>query len=152
MNGKTKDSFPQTAPDISQLGSKINSPLFDQLRTVLEEGYRVSPRIEYSRCSMEPGWNIKYKKSGRALCTIYPRAGFFTCMISIGKREETACQLLLPTLTPSVQQLYQASTPMKMGRWLMIDVTDEQILEDVKKCLSCEPTDLGKKQSKIKRK
>ena len=61
MNGKTKDSFPQTAPDISQLGSRINSPLFDQLRTVLEEGYRVSPRIEYSRCSMEPGWNIKYK-------------------------------------------------------------------------------------------
>lgn len=55
MNGKTKDSFPQTAPDISQLGSRINSPLFDQLRTVLEEGYRVSPRIEYSRCSMEPG-------------------------------------------------------------------------------------------------
>ena len=46
MNGKTKDSFPQTAPDISQLGSRINSPLFDQLRTVLEEGYRVSPRIE----------------------------------------------------------------------------------------------------------
>lgn len=41
---------------------------------------------------------------------------------------------------------------MKMGRWLMIDVTDEQILEDVKNCLSCEPTDLGKKQSKIKRK
>lgn len=76
MNGKTKDSFPQTAPDISQLGSRINAPLFDQLRTVLEEGYRVSPRIEYSRCSMEPGWNIKYKKSGRALCTIYPRAGF----------------------------------------------------------------------------
>lgn len=37
---------------------------------------------------------------------------------------------------------------MKMGRWLMIDVTDEQILEDVKNCLSCEPTDLGKKQSK----
>lgn len=55
MNGKTKDSFPQTAPDISQLGRRINSPLFDQLRTVLEEGYRVSPRIEYSRCSMEPG-------------------------------------------------------------------------------------------------
>ena len=54
--------------------------------------------------------------------------------------------------TPSVQQLYQASAPMKMGRWLMIDVTDEQILEDVKNCLSCEPTDLGKKQSKIKRK
>lgn len=24
---------------------------------------------------------------------------------------------------------------MKMGRWLMIDVTDEQILEDVKKLL-----------------
>lgn len=42
---------------------------------------------------------------------------------------------LLPTLTPSVQQLYQASAPMKMGRWLMIDVTDEQILEDVKKLL-----------------
>ena len=24
---------------------------------------------------------------------------------------------------------------MKMGRWLMLDVTDEQILEDVKKLL-----------------
>ena len=106
MNGKTAAQFRkrhghQPAWQQNQLF------LFDQLRTVLEEGYRVSPRIEYSRCSMEPGWNIKYKKSGRALCTIYPRAGFFTCMISIGKREEAACQLLLPTLTPSVQQLHR---------------------------------------------
>ena len=36
------------------------------------------------------------------------------------------------TICPAADQ---ASTPMKMGRWLMIDVTDEQILEDVKKLL-----------------
>ncbi len=34
----------------------------------------------YSRCSMGDGywmgWNIKFQKSGKSLCTVYPKQGF----------------------------------------------------------------------------
>ncbi|WP_423245054.1 DUF3788 family protein [Heliorestis acidaminivorans] len=26
--------------------------------------------MTYSKCSAQPGWNVKYKKSGKSLCTL----------------------------------------------------------------------------------
>jgi len=93
---------------------------------------RTVPRIEYSRCGMAPGWNVKYKKGGRALCTLYPAAGSFTCLVCIGQREAMAAEALLPLCSPPVRQLYHTASPLNGSRWLMIPVTDEAVLTDVK--------------------
>lgn len=81
------------------------------------------------------GWNVKYRARGRALCTIYPDTGTFTCMISIGQKEAPAMELALPGLTAYVREVYQNSRPSRMGRWLMIRVSGPEILEDVKTLL-----------------
>ena len=81
------------------------------------------------------GWNVKYKKSGRSLCTLYPEKGTFSVLVVIGERERPEMELLLPTFSEYLQELYR-KTQVSMGqRWLMIDVTDEEILEDVKRCI-----------------
>ncbi|KAB2952754.1 DUF3788 family protein [Heliorestis acidaminivorans] len=36
----------------------------------MEEAYQAKPHITYSKCSAQPGWNVKYKKSGKSLCTL----------------------------------------------------------------------------------
>lgn len=82
----------------------------------------VSPAVEYSGCSLAPGWNVKYRARGRALCTIYPDTGTFTCMISIGQKEAPAMELALPGLTAYVREVSQNSRPSE-GRWLMIRVS-----------------------------
>lgn len=77
-------------PSPDDIAEFVDNPLWKALCSWLESGYRTVPRIEYSRCGMAPGWNVKYKKGGRALCTLYPAAGSFTCLVCIGQREAMA--------------------------------------------------------------
>jgi len=66
------------------IGSEI-SLLFSDLDDLLRERYKVKPKYAYSSCAMDNniwrGWNIKYQKSGKSLCTIYPQQGYFLVLI-----------------------------------------------------------------------
>ena len=54
-----------------------------------------------SACSWEQGWNVKFKKAGKTLCTLYPRELFFTVMVVVGKREPFFKQIIaVSTCTP----------------------------------------------------
>ena len=46
--------------------------------------------------------------------------------------EAPRAELLLPTCTQQVRELYQQVTPLCGARWLMIRITDAQVLADVK--------------------
>lgn len=85
------------------------APLWMELQAYLEKELHAASRVEYSRCGMEPGWNVKFKQGGRSLCTVYMRRGYVTAMVSIGAREENAaswsCWLarLIPERSASIQ-------------------------------------------------
>jgi hypothetical protein len=80
---------------------------------------------------MQKGWNVKYKKGGRPLCTLYPMAGHFLALVVIGQREELNMPDMLPNLNEETQALYRR-TPVSMGsRWLMLRVVDEAALHDL---------------------
>ena len=70
-------------PSMEDVADYVGNPLWDAFIRFVDEAYGAQPRIEYSRCGAAPGWNVKYKARGRALCTVYPRDGFFICMVSI---------------------------------------------------------------------
>lgn len=123
-------------PSAEEICAYVNNPLWMQLCNYVEENYQVKPVYEYSRCSMQQGWNVKYKKAGRTLCTLYPMEGFFIVLIVIGERERMEIELELPFFTDYLVQLYH-NTKCGMGqKWLMIHVTDDLILEDVKHCIA----------------
>ena len=66
------------------VGTEI-SVLFTDLDNHLREDYKIKPKLAYSSCAMDNniwrGWNIKYRKSGKSLCTIYPQQGYFLVLI-----------------------------------------------------------------------
>ena len=127
------EQYPKTMmPNLQEVSCFVSNPLWEELCTHLESCYGVLPKTEHSICSGAPGWNIKYKKSGRALCTLYPADGFFTCLVSVGSREAMEAELLLSACTEYVRNLYWNTKPFNGGRWLMICVTSAEILEDVK--------------------
>ena len=74
-----------TQPTESELREFMNTPLFDGLNGYLRETYKVNPKYAYSSCAMDKniwrGWNIKYQKRGKSLCTIYPQEGYFMALI-----------------------------------------------------------------------
>jgi AraC family transcriptional regulator len=80
---------------------------------------------------MQKGWNVKYKKGGRALCTLYPMAGHFLALVVIGQREEQSMPDVLPELKEETQALYHRTPSLMGGRWLMLNIADDAALQDL---------------------
>lgn len=112
-------------PDIQELQDYIGNPLFPHLYELLNEEYRALCRIEYSKDSWLRGWNIKFRKSGKSLCVIYPKKSYFTVLVVIGKKEKERTELLLPTLSDEMQRIYHSTKEGLGQRWLMIDLHNE---------------------------
>ena len=93
-------------PTLEEIAQYIQNPVFMQLCSEIQNTYQCSEQIEFSSCSLEKGWNIKFKKAGKTLCTIYPRELYFTVMIVIGKKEKEPVEAILPECTPALQELY----------------------------------------------
>ncbi|MEA4869389.1 MAG: DUF3788 domain-containing protein [Christensenella sp.] len=123
-------------PTIADIACFIGSPLWNGLCHWAEERYAVEPRVEYSTCSGAPGWNVKYKKGGRALCTLYPDEGSFTALVTIGGKEAPEAEMLLPTCSDYLRELYARTREFNGARWLMIRVSDPAVLADVKTLIS----------------
>lgn len=117
-------------PSLEDVSKYINSGLWDDLASFLEGTCKTQPKFSYSKESH--AWNLKYRKSGKSLCTLYPMDGFFIALVVIGNKETPETELVLPACTEYVQNLYRNTRFMLGGRWLMIHVTDTAILVDVK--------------------
>lgn len=112
-------------PNLQEISEYINNSAFKQFCLEIKTKYKCNEKIEYSSCSYEKGWNIKFKKSGKTLCTIYPRKNYFTVMVVIGKKEKEQTQYILHELSHSIQEIYQNTKEGNNQKWLMIDLKDD---------------------------
>ncbi|MDL2318300.1 DUF3788 domain-containing protein [Eubacteriales bacterium OttesenSCG-928-A19] len=122
-------------PTMEQMNEYVQNPLWNELHGYLQSTYDTKPKQAFSACSGQPGWNVKYQRGAKSLCTLYPMEGFFITLIVVGVKERGEVELLLPGFTEHVQDLYAHAGSLMGARWLMINVTDEAILEDVKRLI-----------------
>ncbi len=119
-------------PELEDIAEYIRNPLFMQFCTQIRQQYQCREKIEYSSCSWEKGWNVKFKKSGKTLCTIYPREGFFTVLAVVGAKEKDAVEALLPDCSAQLQEIYARTKEGNGQRWMMIDLEDSgPVYDDV---------------------
>lgn len=126
---------PNTPPTLENISKYINNELWQDLNLLLQITYQIQPKLAYSRCSMQSGWNVKYQKSGKSLCTLYPMEGYFIALVVIGNKEMEEAEMLMPLCSKYIQTLYQETPFSAGGRWLMVSVTDHHILNDVIKLI-----------------
>lgn len=75
----------ENQPTEAEIKDFVGTALFSDLDNHLRDNYKVKPKLAYSGCAMDNnvwrGWNIKYQKSGKSLCTIYPQQGYFLVLV-----------------------------------------------------------------------
>ena len=120
-----------TPPTWEQITEYIGSPLWADFNERIQSAYQVEPCMEHSRCSMQAGWNIKYKKGGKSLCTLYPMQGYFIALVVVGSRELTEAEFLMPQCSDYVQTVFKNTKIGNGQKWLMLDVRDRGIMDDV---------------------
>lgn len=107
-----------------------------EMISFVEGDFKAKPQIAYSVCSGKPGWNVKYKKSGKALCTLYPEREGFVTLVVLGQGDRAAFDLNRGDYCSYITELYDKATLFNGTKWLMISVTDESIFGDVKKLIN----------------
>jgi len=126
----------ENEPSEEQMRAFVGSELWDELGGYLREKYGVKPKLTYSSCAMDggfwKGWHVKYKKGGRALCTLYPKEGVFFALVVVGEREAAEAEAMMSVCDKYTRELYGKTEACMGGKWLVMEVKNEKILRDVK--------------------
>lgn len=125
-------------PTFEDITGYMNMParkLWLELNSFIQEKYAASPKLTYSKCSAKPGWNIKYQKSGKSLCTLYPEKDGFVVLIVITLDMLPVVEAMGDELSTEVLHIAKTASPFNGTKWLMITVLDEKILSDVKQLM-----------------
>ena len=115
-------------PSLEEISDYVGNPVFMQLCLEIRSTYSCVEKIEYSSCSLEKGWNVKFKKAGKALCTIYPKERYFTVMVVVGQKQKAFVEAMLPECTLQLREIYDNTREWNGQRWLMLDIEDKDSL------------------------
>jgi hypothetical protein len=102
----------------------------------IENTYHVKPQMSYSVCAGKPGWNVKYKKSGRSICTLYPEPDSFVALVVLTALDIERFEMVKPCYSEELNRLFDETKLFNNTIWLMIRVDSDQVLQDVKRLLA----------------
>ncbi|MHA2362693.1 MAG: DUF3788 domain-containing protein [Candidatus Hodarchaeales archaeon] len=123
-----KEQEPTKQEILETIGQK--SSLWLDLRKYLEENYDFLPeKIFYGK---KYGWTIRYRKSGKTLCSLFPEKDSYTVLITLGKKEVEKTNEIIETLNPEVKTLFKETKQLRDGRWLWISVRKSSDIKSIK--------------------
>ena len=121
-----------------ELSGYIEEPALSwwiDLNSFLQNQYKAKPKMSYSKCTMQRGWNVKYQKSGKSLCTLYPENESFIVLIVIKLDLVPIIEALEDKFEPEVMNVVRSARPFNGTKWLMIKVESEAVLKNVRELL-----------------
>lgn len=125
-------------PTYDEINNYVNVSaqfLWDDINSFIQEKYKASPKITYSKCSAKPGWNVKYQKSGKSLCTLYPEKEGFVALVVISPDMVPVIEAMAREFETEVLKTIKSAKPFNRTLWLMIQVNRDAVLNNVKKLL-----------------
>ena len=103
-----------------------------ELKHYLESSYDFIPElVDYGK----HGWTIRYRKSGKTLCSLFPEKGAFTALIVLGKKEAEKALSTMDQFNASVRKLLNDAEQRHDGRWLWIQVCKLSDVNSIKELL-----------------
>jgi len=80
-------------------------------------------------------YEYKFKKGGKTLCAFYFKENVLGFMIIFGKDERAKVEEIRKELSPDALKTYDNAQTFHDGKWVMFEITDDSLLEDLKKLL-----------------
>lgn len=78
---------------------------------------------------------LKYRRGGKTLCTVYIREKCFGYWIIFGKEERDKFENQRDDFSFSMRKIYDDTQVYHDGKWIMLDINDGSLVEDIKKML-----------------
>lgn len=123
-------------PSLEDVSNFVRTNAWQNINTYLQNAYKTKPSISYSGCSMQKGWNLKYKSKGKSLCVLYPMDKSFKVLVMLGEKAIFDVEMSLPSYSEYVQGVFNKSKYSMGGKWLMLSAEDDSVLEDIKRLIA----------------
>lgn len=124
----------ENQPEIADVAEYIDMKEWDVLFHELTEVIGAKPKLEHSRCSI-PGWNMKFKKKGKNLCTAYPQEGKVQVLIIANQQYQAEIEAFIAVSDNRIQLAYEKYDFLNGGKWLVFDIDSEELLRDALKLI-----------------
>ncbi len=121
--------------DIAMFMNESGRKLWKDINSFIQEKYNASPIIAYSKCSEKPGWNIKYQKSGRSICTLYPERECFVALVVVTLKLVPEIRSMASEFDKNIIELINSAKPFNGTLWLMIRGDGVGMVNSIKKLL-----------------
>ena len=130
-----KETFQIPTPEtLEALTGKELYDLWTSLRQLIEQKY-----------NMEQMWNhggkkwtyeYKYRRGGKTLCALYAKEQTIGFMVILGKEERTKFESMREMFSNAAQKIYDETTTFHDGKWLMFELKDTSLFNDIERLLS----------------
>ena len=137
-----KEHKPTEKEMVSFIGEKAKESWLET-RRFIEDNYEILPDTVFYGAKY--GWTIRYRKSGRTLCSLFPEKGGFSVLIVLGRRESEEALSIRNELSSRIYELLENTKQLHDGRWLWIRLSTTSDTDDIKKLLK-----IKRKPKKIK--
>ena len=130
-----KETFQIPTPEtLEALTGKELYDLWTSLHQLIEQKY-----------NMEQLWNhggkkwiyeYKYRRGGKTLCALYAKEQTIGFMVILGKDERTKFESMREMFSNAAQKIYDETTTFHDGKWLMFELKDTSLFNDIERLLS----------------
>ena len=107
--------------------------VWTEINSFIEENYDVE--LSWDKGGKTGLYELKYRKSGKTLCALYPRELGMRMLIIFGKAEREKFENSRKEFTQYINDFYENTHQYHDGKWLYSDITDDKLIEDIKKLL-----------------
>lgn len=104
-----------------------------EVRRFIEDCYGLVPETVFYGAKY--GWTIRYRKSGKTLCSLFPEKGGFTVLVVLGKKESEKALSMQDELSSKIRNFLEDTEQLHDGRWLWLRILTTSDANDVKKLL-----------------
>ena len=130
-----KETFQIPTPEtLEALTGKELYDLWTSLHQLIEQKY-----------NMEQMWNhggkkwtyeYKYRRGGKTLCALYAKEQTIGFMVILGKDERNKFESMREMFSNAAQKIYDETTTFHDGKWLMFELKDTSLFNDIERLLS----------------
>ncbi len=113
---------------------KQASKAWMMLRQYIEGHYDFAPETAFY--GKNYGWSVRYRRSGKTLCSLFPERGAFSALIVLGKKEVEKVAVISDVLSPPVREIFFGTEQLHDGRWLWIRLKTVNDVDDIIKLLA----------------
>jgi hypothetical protein len=124
---------PPTAKAIADYLGKDAAAAWDDITAFLAANYDFAPETVFG--GRKYGWAVRYRRSGKSLCTLHPEKGAFTVLIVLGGKETERALAALSDFSPGVADTISGAKQYHDGRWLWLRVIKKNEAADIKRLL-----------------